>query len=134
MYKEWRAASNREFNILRAGIAEHHRVFDARVIDDELVIRAHHPCINEDPVFYIYTFSCHDFPCIAEHLLYYGDLELLRLLSGVLLRENLPAGCDIPPHTPQAWVDGCLSIAELSAPGQRPVTALDSDDEKMTLS
>ena len=133
MYKQWRAASNREFNILRDGIAEHHRVFDARVIDDELVIRAHHPCIDEDPVLYIYTFSARDFPCIAVHLQHYGDTELLRLLSGVLLRENLPADCDIHPYTPQAWINACLSIAELTAPGERPVTGLDRDDEQMTL-
>lgn len=117
---KFRAASNREFNILCDGIGDY-IAFDARVVDDQLVIRANSPYRADDPVFYIFTFSCRDFPCITEHLLYYGDLELLRLLSGVLLRENLPSDCDIPPHTPQAWINGCISIAELSAPGERLV-------------
>lgn len=75
----------------------------------------------DDPRVYVFLFSCQEYPCVTEHLLTYGDTELLRLLQGVVHVENLPHDLYIPPHLPQAWIDTCIDVAELTAPWERRI-------------
>lgn len=112
----WRARSGVELTRLRALIHEVKplAVYCTTVDTLVIVVPKHENTVE------LVSVSITEYPCIAAHVAYYGDGEVMSLLHGNMAVENLPKYLhNTSTPVPQEWCDFMVVFAELSAPRER---------------